>query len=133
MPVLTPLWRQSLRETYIQIYTPNDPSDKNFFLICIKMHIYSFWLVYIHSRWSGQHPGGSSYILGPILGNSFFSKMSRIAFLGQELFWGGQKSITEDYHDWVLIGSPCLSVGDKRTCFHPLEHFLNHIHSFKAR
>ena len=87
MPVLTPLWRQSLQERFFKIYTLNGPSDKNFFWVHIKMHIYSYWLMYIHSKWSGQHPGGPSYILGPFLRNLIFSKIFRIGFVGPQLFF----------------------------------------------
>ena len=96
------------------------------------MSIPLYWMMCSHSKWSGQHPGGSSYTPEPFLGNWLFSKNFLNSLFGGKAFLGGQKTITEDNHDWVMIGSPCLSVGDKITCFHPLEHFLNHIQSFKA-
>ena len=95
--------------------------------------------LFLSTGWCTAIPNGQDSILEGLatLQNHFweigyFQKISKIAFLGEKLFWGGQKTITEDNHDWVMIGSPCLSVGDKITCFHPLEHFLNHIQSFKA-
>ena len=56
----------------LEIYTPNDFSDKIFFSIHTNMSISSYWLVYKDSKWSGKVPGGFSYILGPILPNLIF-------------------------------------------------------------
>ena len=58
----------SVREIFKNLY-PNDPSDKNFFWVSTNMYISSYWLSYMHSKWSEKHPRGFSYILGPILPN----------------------------------------------------------------
>ena len=58
----------SVREIFKNLY-PNDPSDKNFFWVSTNMYISSYWLSYMHSKWSEKHPRGFTYILGPILPN----------------------------------------------------------------
>ena len=52
--------------------------------------------MYNHSKWSGYHPGGSSYIVGPFLQN-FFSINFQNSLNGTRAFSGGQKMIAEDY------------------------------------
>ena len=112
MPVLTPLWRQSLQERFFKIYTPNDPSDENFFFdiyknvyIQLLVDVYSFQMVRVAS-WRVQLQSRTIFV------KFLFSKISRIAFSGPEPIWGGQKLITEDNDDrealicWLVTECP---------------------------
>ena len=49
------------------MYTPNDPSDENFFEYRTNMCISCYWSMCMHSTWSVTLSGVCIYILGPIL------------------------------------------------------------------